>query len=268
MTLPSRPVMHVALGTPEDGAVTFRIAVRRGDKEAAVMTRTLTTPYRWEPRIVDLAEFAGTSVTLSLSAASDKEGTLAFWGAPAVRQRTTPGAGSERPARAFILIHGDARRKDHVDLYGYERPTAPTLRRLAEEGAFFDNAITQTSWTKAATPSIMTSLYPSTHGVFQIPDRLPASATTIAEVFRDGGFATVSFSSVAFTGQLTNLHQGFEELHESESAVGRAGPRGAKTAREFVDRLLGRVQEPRDRPFFGFLQPFEPPPAFQSYQAL
>jgi len=263
MTLPSRPVLHVALGTPEDGPVTFRIAVRRGDKEAAVMTRTLTTPYRWEPRIVDLAEFAGTSVTLSLSAASDKEGTLAFWGAPAVRQRTTPDAGPERPAQAVILIHGDALRKDHLDLYGYERPTAPTLRRLAEEGAFFDNAITQTSWTKAATPSIMTSLYPSTHGVFQIPDRLPASATTIAEVFRDGGFATVSFSSVAFTGQLTNLHQGFEELHESESAVGRAGPRGAKTAREFVDRLVGWLEDHRDVPSFVYLHLFDPHAPFE-----
>ena len=129
----------------------------------------------------------------------------------------------------MILIQGDTLRKDHLDLYGYERATAPTLARLAEEGAFFDNAITQTSWTKAATPSIMTSLYPSTHGVHQIPDRLPASATTIAEVFRDAGTRPLSFSSVAFTGQFTNLHQGFEELHESEIDGGarraRAAPR-------------------------------------------
>ena len=263
MTLPSRPVLHVALGTPEDGPVTFRIAVRRGDKDAAVMTRTLTTSYRWEPRVVDLAEFAGAPVTLSLSATSDKEGTIAFWGAPAVRQRAARETGSAGPAQAVILVHMDTLRKDHLELYGYERATAPTLRRLAEEGAFFDNAITQTSWTKAATPTIMTSLYPSTHGVFQIPDQLPASATTVAEVFREGGYATVSFSSVAFTGKFTNLHQGFEELHESESTVGRAGPRGAKTAREFVDRLVGWLDDHRDVPSFVYLHFFDPHPPYE-----
>ena len=67
--------------------------------------------------------------------------------------------------------------------------------------------------------------------------------TRIAEAFRDAGYATLSFSSVMFTGQFTNLHQGFEELHEAESSVGRAGPQGAKTAREYVDRLLEWLDE-------------------------
>ena len=46
---------------------------------------------------------------------------------------------------------------------------------------------------------------------------LPASAKTIAEVFRDEGYVTVSFSSVAFTGKMNNMHQGYDELHESAS---------------------------------------------------
>jgi arylsulfatase A-like enzyme len=258
MTLPSRPVLHVVLGTPEEAPVTFRIAVRRGDKDEAVLTRTLTTPYRWEPRVVDLAPYAGASVSLSLSTSADKAGTIAFWGAPAVRQRAATETTSGEPAQAVILIQGDTLRKDHLDVYGYERPTAPTLRRLAEDGVLFNNAITQTGWTKAETPSILTSLYPTTHGVHAIPDRLPASATTIAEVYRNAGYATASFSSVAFTGQFTNLHQGFEEVHESESAVGRAGPQGAKTAREYVDRLVGWLEDHRDVPSFVYLHVFDP----------
>ena len=181
VTMPSRPILDLSIGTPEDAAVTFRVAVRRGDKEVPVLTRTVTNPYRWERQSVDLADFAGESVSLSLSATSDQDGTIAFWGAPALRPRAA-GEGSGGPARTVILIQGDTLRKDHLDVYGYSRPTAPTLKRLAEEGALFDNAITQTSWTKAATPSIMASLYPTTHGVHQIADRLPASATTIAEV--------------------------------------------------------------------------------------
>jgi arylsulfatase A-like enzyme len=268
LKVPPNPVLDLSLGTPEEAPVTFRVAVRRGDKETPVLARTVTTPYRWERESVDLGDFAGQSVSLSLSAASSTEGTIAFWGAPAVRARAPREGGGERPAQTVILIQGDTLRKDHLDVYGYERPTAPTLRRLAEEGALFNNAIAQTSWTKAATPSIMTSLYPTTHGVHQIPDRLPASATTIAEVFREAGYATVSFASVSFTGAVTNLHQGFEELHEAESTVGRAGPPGGttKTAREYVDRLIEWLEAHRDVPSFVYLHFFDPHPPYEPYR--
>ena len=74
---------------------------------------------------------------------------------------------------------------------------------------------------------------------------LPATATTLAEVYREAGYATLSFSSILFTGRFTNLHQGFEELHEAESTLGRAGPAGgtSKTAREYVDRAAERPAE-------------------------
>ena len=274
VTMPSRPVLNLSLGTPEEARVTFRVAVRRGDEDAAVLTRTLTSPYRWERESVDLAPFAGQSVSLSLSATSDRDGTIAFWGAPAIRQRV---ARDDKggPPLTVILIQGDTLRKDHLDVYGYERPTAPTLRKLAEDGAVFNHALTQTSWTKAAVPSVMTSLYPTTHGVHQIPDRLPASATTIAEVFRQAGYATASFASAGFTGAFTNLHQGFEELHEVESTVGRAGPAGgsAKTAREYVDRLTAWLEHHRDVPSFVYLHfmdphsPYEPYPPYNTMWA-
>ena len=262
VTLPSRPLLDLAVGTPQDDAVTFRVGVHQGDKDSPVMSTTVTTPHRWERHEIDLTPFAGQTVSLSLSISAEKPGTLAFWGAPVVRQRVARGADSG-PPQGVILVQLDTLRKDHLDAYGYERPTAPVLRALAGEGAIFQNAITQTSWTKAETPSILTSLYPTTHGVHQIPDRLPASATTIAEAYRQAGYATLSYSSVVFTGQFTNLHQGFEELHEGESTAGRAGPRGAKTAREFVDRLVDWLGDHRDVPFFVYLHFFDPHPPYE-----
>ena len=114
----------------------------------------------------------------------------------------------------------------------------------------------------------MTSLYPTTHGVHQIPDRLPASATTIAEVFREAGYATASFTSAGFTGAFTNLHQGFEELHEAESTVGRAGPPGGttKTAREYVDRLTEWLEDHRDVPSFVYLHFIDPHSPYEPYR--
>jgi choline-sulfatase len=266
VTLPSRPRLDLSVGTPQEDPVTFRIVVRQGDKDTPVMATTVTTPHRWERREIDLAPFAGQSVSLALSVTADKPGTLAFWGAPVVRQRVASDAAADGPPQGVILVQLDTLRKDHLDVYGYGRPTAPVLRGLAGEGALFQNAVSQTSWTKAETPSILTSLYPTTHGVHQIPDRLPASATTIAEAYRQAGYATLSYSSAVFTGQFTNLHQGFEELHEAESTAGRAGPRGAKTAREYVDRLGDWLGDHRDVPFFVYLHVFDPHPPYEPYR--
>lgn len=256
VTLPARPVLDLSVGTPEDAAVTFRVAVERAGQEQVVLARTVTTPYRWERRTVDLSSYAGQAVTLALSARADRAGTVAFWGAPAVRQRSPGPAGG--PPQLVVLVQGDTLRPDHLDAYGYERATAPILRRLAQEGALFRHAISQTGWTKASVPSVLTGLYPSTHGVHKIADRLPSSAHTIAEAYRQAGYATASFSSVVFTGAFSNLHQGFEELHEVESTAGRSGPEGFKTSREYVDRLLEWIDAHRDVPAFVFLHVMDP----------
>src|SRR5262249_52004336 len=74
------------------------------------------------------------------------------------------------------------------------------------------------------------------------------------------GYATVSFASTGFSGAFTNLHQGFEELHEVESTVGRAGPVGgtSKTTREYVDRLNDWLDHHRDVPAFVYLHFMDP----------
>jgi arylsulfatase A-like enzyme len=111
----------------------------------------------------------------------------------------------------------------------------------------------------------LTSLYPSTHGIKDTPDRIPASVTTLAETYHQAGYATFATSSVPFTGKLTNLHQGVEVLHESTS-VERDDRYRSKTARTFVDRLLSWVEEHRDVPFFSTLHVFDPHSPFEPYR--
>ncbi len=264
LRLPSRAVLDLALGTPENGPVGFSVFVARGTGPAVpVLEHTVTTPHRWERRRVDLAAFGDADVTLSLAAKGDRPGSIAFWGSPSVRQRQV--AGPAGAPRGVILIQADTLRTDHLDAYGYERQTAPTLKQMAARGTMFKNALAQTAWTKASTTSVMTSLYPTTHGVHQIPDRIPAATATLAESFRKAGYATLSFSSVSFTGRLTNLHQGFEELHESESFSGRGGPQSSKTAREYVDRLTDWLEDHRDVPFFVYLHVFDPHSPYEPF---
>ena len=272
LSLPARPWLDLSVGTLEDRPVTFRVGVEQaGAAEPRVLLeRTVTTPDRWEDASIDLTAFAGEDVTLSLSVSAEEPGTVGFWGSPTVRNLGQAPPGSGDAPQGVIFIMADTLRRDHLDAYGYERETAPVLSRMASEGTLFRDTIAQAPWTKVSTPSIHTSLYPTTHTVKQVPDRLPSSATTLAEVYRAAGYATLSFSSVGFTGQSSNMHQGFAELHEAGS---RTADNVTKSAREYVDRLLPWLEEHRDVPFFVFIHvfdphsPFDPRPPYDSLWA-
>jgi len=257
LDLRERPWLEMALATVEVSPVTFRVALGGEEGETVLLERTVTTPNRWEKASVDLTPYAGRKVALSLSLSSEKTGAIGFWGSPVVRQHgALPGSGATiEPPQGVILIMVDTLRSDHLEAYGYERSTAPNLSALAAGGVRFADGVAQATWTKVSSSSILTSLYPSSHGVAEFADRIPSSAVTMAEVFRQAGYATLSFSSVLFTGKFTNLHQGFEELHEAASV---GSDIAAKTARVYTDRLLPWLDEHRDVPFFVFFHVFDP----------
>jgi arylsulfatase A-like enzyme len=272
VTLPNRPWLDLAVGTIEDGPVTFLVKARpqgaTDARNAVEVTYTVTQPYRWERYPIDLTTLAGRPVTLSLQLQSETPSAVGFWGAPvvhALRAAAATGQQAAAPPRGVILIQADTLRRDHLSFYGHSRDTAPVLARMANEGVRFNNAIANAAWTKVSTPSIMTSLYPSTHGVKLLSDRVPSAATTLAEVYRKAGYATMSLSSVPFTGQYTNLHQGFELLHESASLSVAGTPLSAKTGREYVDRLLDWLDDHRDVPFFVYLHVFDPHSPYEPY---
>jgi arylsulfatase A-like enzyme len=265
--LPGRPWLDLAIGTIEDGPVTFRVrAQAEGAREAdTLLEHTVSTSHRWEVRPIDLERFGGKTVKLSFSLASEQGGAVGFWGSPVIRTRggAARASGGSQAPQGVILIQADTLRRDHLSMYGYRRETAPTLNRFAAEGVLFNNYMVQATWTKVSTPTLMTSLYPTTHGVLDFPHRLPASAHTLAESFRSAGWATVSMTSILFTGQFTNLHQGFEELHEDGSLPNRGS---SKTAREYVDRLTTWLERHKDEPFFAFLHIFDPHDPYEPYR--
>ena len=272
LTLPARPWLDLSIGTMDGTPATFRVGgqVRDSNDTLLLLQRTVTTPDRWERVPVDLTPLAGRDVTLSLELEAADAGVIGLWGSPVVRDRAPSEAGVPATPQGVIVIMADTIRPDHLGAYGYPRDTTPVLGRLADGGTRFDDTVAQATWTKVSTPSILTSLYPLTHGVKDVPDRLPSSATTLAEIYRAAGHATVSFSSVTFSGAATNLHQGFEELHEAAS---RTGLNRGKSARGFVDRLLPWLDVHRDVPFFVFLHlfdphsPFEPRPPYNTMWA-
>lgn len=259
LSLPPRPMLDLAVGTVEDSPVTFRVAL--GDD--VVLEHTVSTPHQWEPVPVDLDAHAGEQVELSLSLESEKPGAVGFWGTPTIRNRGDATAGAPR---GVIMVLVDTLRKDHLDAYGYHRETAPNLTRIASEGTLFSDAIAQGAWTKVSVPSMLSSTYPSSNGIFEMNHKLPSSAQTLAEAFREAGYATWAGSANGFSGKGTNLHQGVEVLHESGSFVGSEWTDHRKSARVITDQLLPWLETHSDVPFFAFFHTIDPHSPYEPYE--
>lgn len=261
--LPSHPWLDLSIGTIEDEPVQFEVSVAppSGGKQELLLQRTLTRPHRWELAPLELSGYAGRPVRLTFSVSSGKNGRIGFWGAPVIRNHDSASKDTG-PTRHVIVWWADTLRRDHLDVYGHKRETAPNIRAMAKQGALFQNCISQATWTKVSTPSMMTSLYPVTHGVRDYTDRVPSSAVTLAETLEQAGFATISFASNGFTSMFSNLHQGFETLHDASSLPDH---QTAKTSREYMDRLLPWLTSHRDVPFFVFFHGYDPHDPYEPY---
>ncbi len=92
---------------------------------------------------------------------------------------------AQKPFRPnILLITIDSLRPDHLGCYGYKRDTSPNIDKIAKEGILFTQAITQAPWTWPSIHSLITSTYPSTHGVYFWDQILPDSISTLTQILK------------------------------------------------------------------------------------
>ncbi len=164
-------------------------------------------------------------------------------------------AALDRPNVVLLLV--DTLRADWLEPYGYDQPTSPELQRWAEHGITFEHVLAQSSWTKVSMTSMLTSLWPQTHGVEAMTDGLADGARPVAEVFRDAGYATAAVQSNGWLEQSFGFEQGFDH-YVFPRADGAARALWSSSLWPHGDRILEegqRLIEGRDpaRPFFLYL---------------
>ncbi|MBI5504120.1 MAG: sulfatase [Deltaproteobacteria bacterium] len=122
----------------------------------------------------------------------------------------------------IILISVDTLRADHVHAYGYDRPTTPAIDALAGDAVLFENAIAQSSWTRAAHMSIFTGLHPRQHGYVALADRgrLDDKVPTLASLLHQNGYATAAFVGGMNVGEEYGFDRGFD-LYRSNGRLFR-----------------------------------------------
>ena len=127
---------------------------------------------------------------------------------PAAPARTPAPAGAPN----VLLIMVDTLRADHLSCYGYTGGRAPHIDALAAAGLRFANAFSQASWTRPSVATILTGLYPASHGAVHKADILPDRVDTLAEMLARGGYHTVGFADNVNVSAAFNFQQGFDEF--------------------------------------------------------
>ncbi len=195
----------------DDYPVTFRVmAGAETGKMETLLEESYADKENWGQRSVDLSHLAGQVVTLLMESECEREGTVALWGAPTL----TGAQRGDRPNVIFYVIDGGA--ADYMSIYGYNRRTTPNLERLAAEGAVFEWAYSNSTWTKPSTASFMTSLQHSVMGgQTGWTDPVPAQVLTMAEHMHRAGYQTGVFIANPNAGTLSDLQRGVDLMRES-----------------------------------------------------
>ena len=190
--------------------------------------------------------------------------------------------GAPRKAQPNVfLVTIDTLRADHVGCYGDSQVKTPAIDSLAKDGIRFANAFTPVPITNSSHASILTGLYPSSHGVTDFGVALSASHVTWAKLLQQHGYKTAAFIGAVVLDAKTlapGFDQGFDYYDNFPPHSGkghwdveeRRGMEVVRHAEKWLDHphSQGSLTPLSEGPFFAWVHlydphdPYEPPPPY------
>ena len=177
-----------------------------------------------------------------------------------------------------VVITLDTTRADRLGAYGFPGVQTPVIDSLAGEGILFRGAQSVTPLTLPSHTSLFSGTYPPHHGVrdnggFIVPDEL----TTLAEIYKAGGYDTAAFIAAYVLDSRWGLNQGFDTYVDDfdirgQRFISMGGVQ--RPANEVIDAALDWMDQGRDAPFFLWVHlydphaPYEAPEPYKSRYSL
>lgn len=97
-----------------------------------------------------------------------------------------------------LFIITDQQRADHLGCYGNEDLNTPNIDKIADEGVRFTNAYCANPMCMPNRATLLTGLYPNSHGVRSNGINLPDDVPTITDTLRDRGWYTKAIGKTHF----------------------------------------------------------------------
>ena len=174
-----------------------------------------------------------------------------------------------------ILIVIDALRFGHLGISGYSRDTSPNMDKLAKESVFFSNAVTVIPSTTPSIASMMTGLYPHSHGLrFIHRQKLSPKAATLAEILQAHGYKTIGYDLESIG---SGIERGFDNFSSLQWRIKTKIKREAKKllqkkeikpAEELAYFAEKQIKKHNGKKFFLYMHysdlhtPYSPPEPF------
>jgi arylsulfatase A-like enzyme/Flp pilus assembly protein TadD len=184
-------------------------------------------------------------------------------------ESNTPGSTDTAKAPDLILVTWDTVRADAVgpSMAPWMKETehdvtsaTPTFDRLARDGVRFLEARSPVPITLPAHTSLLSGLWPSTHGVrdngiFHVESDVPL----LAEELQRAGYATGAFVSAAVLDRRYGLARGFDHYDDRVEPLAGELAVPTRSATEVVDAALSWLANvPTDRPIFLWVHLYDP----------
>ncbi len=126
-------------------------------------------------------------------------------------QRVARDQGSMDDRPNVLLIMVDTLRADYLAPYDEKWVgTQPTIEALAADSVVFEQARSNSSWTRASFANIYTSMVPSSHNTALKSSRLPGDVVTLAETLQEAGYATGGLPNNTNVTSTFGFGQGFD----------------------------------------------------------
>ncbi len=155
-------------------------------------------------------QLQGGRFTLPLAVAGLIVLAAAAWVLRGAVQRGEATGAAVYPNVLLVTITG--LRADAVGTYGATTTATPALDALAEQGAAFRDTVTPSRFTPAAAASLLTGLYPSSHGLRDDGDALRPGIEGLPERLTANGYHCAAFVSAR---PLEGRHSGLAQLFEN-----------------------------------------------------
>jgi choline-sulfatase len=212
------------------------------------------TPGKWREAAVDLSSFAGQALRLELQTRGESD---SGWGDPEImvprtRQADSPPPPTSRPRGVIMLVMDTARADAFSPFNEHSRLRTPAFDRLATGSAVFLNAYANENWTKPSVATILSGLYPSTHGAKREPDVLSKDVTLLPEILQRRGFATAAFIANGYCSEKFGFRRGWDVYR---NYIRENRPSQAEHV--LSDALAWLDSNPRSR-FFLYIQTIDP----------